>query len=459
MATRVDHDAELERALTFDEPFFCEGKAKIERFELTFADKETIGLAHQADFVKVLAVRSEPAPFGDGTRTRTDPGVRAAMRLKERERVRVTGFDPSTVTEEIAKALSPRWHLEAKLTDVLVYEAGGHFASHRDTPMEPEMIGTLVVALPIAYEGGAFVLDDGSGPAKIDMHATRGTVRWVAFFGDVDHVVEKVASGHRVTLAYRLTRTKRARDASDARVAPFGEALAAAIADPTWFPDGGELCVPCARRAIVEKGKSSVPIDALHDVDRELADQARARGLDVDVVPIVAAAHEARKKAHWLDADDYAQLKRPLTEGETSAFGEILTFAREAVSDEDDDLDASSLEDVIASEDVHVVSRARARSSLIAEGMFSATGYFGNEYYEALLYAFVALRLRVPSAVVRGVAKAPKPARAAPRVRVVHAKFGEGDVLAEEGSGDAAMVTVAFASGTKKLLKRFVKPA
>jgi predicted 2-oxoglutarate/Fe(II)-dependent dioxygenase YbiX len=66
--------------------------------------------------------------------------------------------------------------------------------------MEPEMIGTLVVALPSAYEGGALVFDDGSGPRAVDLRATKGTVRWVAFFGDVDHVVERVTSGHRVTL-------------------------------------------------------------------------------------------------------------------------------------------------------------------------------------------------------------------------------------------------------------------
>jgi hypothetical protein len=454
----IAHEQQIERALQFDEPIFCEGTAKLEALALTFADGEKISLTKPADFVKELLARSEPAPFGDGTRTKTDPNVRAAARATDRERVRVAGFDPTSVLEEIEKALSPRWHLEAKLTDVLVYGEGGHFASHRDTPMEPEMLGTLVVALPIAYEGGALALDDGAGRTKVDLRAAKGKARWVAFFGDVDHVVERVASGHRVTLAYRLTRTKKARDASDARAAAFGVALDAAIADPAWCPDGGELCVPCARRVIVEKGKSSAPIDALRDVDRDLAEAARARRLDVDVVPFIGAAHEPRKRG-WLDADDYARLSRPLTQAEAAALEETITFANEATSDEFDDVDASTLGRFIASQDVIVLARPAAQSSLLAEGIFSATGHFGNEHYDALLYEFVALRVRIPSAVDRGVAKAPKPARAAPRARVVHPKFGEGDVLLEEGNGDAATVTVQFAGGTKKLLKRFVKPA
>jgi hypothetical protein len=209
---------------------------------------------------------------------------------------------------------------------------------------------------------------------------------------------------------------------------------------------------------IVAKGKRSAPIESLRDTDRELADAAHALGLEVDVVPFVGAAMSARKRARWLDSEEYAQLARPLTDSEARAFKDAFTFADEASSDEAEDLDATTLGNVIADEqaEVCVVSRAAAQSTLLAEGLFSATGYFGNEYYDAVLYAFVALRIRVPSAVARGVAKAPKAAPAPPRARVRHAKFGEGEVLAEEGAGDAATVTVQFAGGTKKLLRRFV---
>lgn len=50
----------------------------------------------------------------------------------------------------------------------------------------------------------------------------------------------------------------------------------------------------------------------------------------------------------------------------------------------------------------------------------------------------------------------PPPAPAGPR-RVVHPKFGEGTVVAQEGEGDEAKLEIAFAVGTKKLQAKFVR--
>ena len=46
--------------------------------------------------------------------------------------------------------------------------------------------------------------------------------------------------------------------------------------------------------------------------------------------------------------------------------------------------------------------------------------------------------------------------REAPPKRVRHAKFGEGDVVALEGTGDQAKLVIDFADGRKTLLRRFV---
>src|SRR4051812_3640042 len=98
-------------------------------------------------FVETLLANAEPAPFGDGTRTRVDRAVRDALRLRARASVEVIGFDPEKagVLEAVERALSPREKLRATLTDVLVYPPGGKFERHVDTPRGPEMVGTLVV--------------------------------------------------------------------------------------------------------------------------------------------------------------------------------------------------------------------------------------------------------------------------------------------------------------------------
>lgn len=53
-------------------------------------------------------------------------------------------------------------------------------------------------------------------------------------------------------------------------------------------------------------------------------------------------------------------------------------------------------------------------------------------------------------------AAAPPTPLPAPR-RVVHAKFGEGTVVSQEGEGDDAKLAIAFSGGVRRLQARFVK--
>ncbi|HEX9639697.1 MAG TPA: hypothetical protein VGB13_00120, partial [Candidatus Krumholzibacteria bacterium] len=98
----------------------------------------------------------------------------------------------------------------AELHALNIYERGGHFVHHKDTPRDRGCFGTLVVCLPIHFLGGELILSKES--TRIFDWSARHSywggrkppceLNWAAFYGDVDHAVEPVTSGARVTLRY-----------------------------------------------------------------------------------------------------------------------------------------------------------------------------------------------------------------------------------------------------------------
>ena len=121
-------------------------------------------------------------------------------------------------------------NLTARFHKMNVYETGGFFADHKDTPRSELHFGSLVVCLPCAFEGGVLTVDHlgekrdvdwgrffrPSGmytwqkdyAARLAAHTPPRTLRWAAFFGDANHKVVPVASGARVTLAFELYRER-----------------------------------------------------------------------------------------------------------------------------------------------------------------------------------------------------------------------------------------------------------
>src|SRR5688572_33390669 len=124
---------ELRRVLaSLDEPTYCEGTVRVaERLAIMLPDGD-VAAVDDPGFVEWLVEHGEMAPFGHGGETKVDPAVRLATRLVARGAAEVTGFDPADILGEVEQVLSPRTHLVAKLTDVLVYDVGGHFDFHKD---------------------------------------------------------------------------------------------------------------------------------------------------------------------------------------------------------------------------------------------------------------------------------------------------------------------------------------
>lgn len=83
-----------------------------------------------------------------------------------------------------------------------VYGKGGFFKSHVDSPTEPGMIGTVVVALPSEHEGGELIVDKKE--ISFSSKSKESLIQYAAFFSDLPHEIKPVTSGFRITITFRL---------------------------------------------------------------------------------------------------------------------------------------------------------------------------------------------------------------------------------------------------------------
>src|SRR5258708_26755442 len=198
-------------------PFSCEGTCFPDmpatfifsdqtRFEVT----RVKNAYEQKNELKPLLEHCKPAPFGDGKKTRYDRTVRDAFQLKaEQGGCSIENFDPESagILKRIQRQLVPHDPnpISAELYTINVYTDGGHFAPHKDTPRGNDMFGTLVVCLPSQFRSGHLVLSHRGVVQKYDWRSATekqkspNQLRWVAFFGDVDHQIERSGRGARVT--------------------------------------------------------------------------------------------------------------------------------------------------------------------------------------------------------------------------------------------------------------------
>jgi len=120
------------------------------------------------------------------------------------------------------------------------------------------MFGSLVVVYPTPHEGGAlylrhhgheWIFDSAQALAAVG----QPTIGYVALFGDVEHEVAPVTSGHRITLTYNLYfdigGPVSENDAVSERLIPpqppnqegFREAFNGLLGNPEFMADGGTL--------------------------------------------------------------------------------------------------------------------------------------------------------------------------------------------------------------------------
>ena len=147
----------------------------------------------------------QPARFGRGEETLTDPDVRDTWEIPK-HLVRADWDSTvlkdvlATVKEELG--LPPAAGLTADLHSLLVYEPNQFFLAHQDSEKDDSMVGTLVVTLPSGFTGGELMV--GHNEEWTAYRGSKTALSLVAFYADCRHEVLKVKSGYRITLTYNL---------------------------------------------------------------------------------------------------------------------------------------------------------------------------------------------------------------------------------------------------------------
>src|ERR1017187_999278 len=417
-------------------PFTCGGTLVPEQpVTLCFPDKTQIPVLRAGDtfeqerLLRPLVERCAVAAFGGGRKTRYDLTVRDALAFKSAGGAfSVLHFDPAAmgILEQIRRELAPHLPdaLTAELYNLNVYTRGGHFVPHKDTPRGSDMLGTLVVCLPSQFSHGAFVVKHHGVFQTYDWgqaireQAEPARIHWAAFFGDVDHQIERVWGGLRLTSTYlirrgantgRSTVPGRGREALNTLVR---QELRALLDDRKFLAKGGTLAFPCShlyhRDARFQRRQhplSRQTLSALKGRDHEVAVAAMDEGLNVTLDPYMIETC----------ADETWQLDHFPTAREKAALGYQMAGAdfEDALAVRASSEDAGDFDVVWVDPPPHFSGQPTMYPE-IAEGRppvadpdlpalmhlhaceYSATGYFGNEGSEIDLYVYGALHVAIP---------------------------------------------------------------
>jgi hypothetical protein len=408
-------------------PFSCEGTFVPDKpVTLVFKDQTRFEVIcaksafDQENELRPLLEHCKPAPFGEGKKTRYDRRVRDALQLKaENGGFTVENFDPESagILKKVQRELVPhdRNPISAELYTVNVYTDGGHFAPHKDTPRGSDMFGTLVVGLPSQFANGKLVLSHRGVVQKFDwgraIQAQKkpNQLHWAAFFGDVDHQIDRIWGGARVTLTYLLRRGAGglpSRGAASEDLAPrVQEAWQSLLADQSFLPDGGILAYPCChlyhQDARFQQKQSPITrqsVTMLKGRDHLVAATALQAGLKVTFHPYMFENC----------ADETWQLDRFPTPNEKARLGSQMdstdlenTLPIRASSEREGDFGVTWLEPPPSSDKTSWRSGKADDSELpgaahLHSCEYCPWGYFGNEGSEIDLYTYAALHIKIP---------------------------------------------------------------
>jgi len=386
------------------------------RFEVTPARNPF----DQKNELKPLLEHCKPAPFGDGKKTRYDRMVRDALQLKaEKGGFSIENFDPESagILTKVQREIIPHDPnpIAAELYTVNVYTDGGHFAPHKDTPRGSDMFGTLVVCLPSQFANGKLVLRHRGVVQKFDwgraIQAQKkpNQLHWAAFFGDVDHQIERIWSGARVTLTYLLRRGAGGAPSHDAAcedLAPrVQEAWCALLADKSFLPEGGILAYPCChlyhQDARFQQKQSPITrqsVTMLKGRDHLVTATALQAGLKVTFKPYMFenCADETWQLDRFPTRNEQARLGSQMDSADLAKILPIL-----ASSEEKGNFGVTWIEPPPMSDQTSWRSEQDDDSELpVAAHLHSCEycpwGYFGNEGSEIDLYTYAALHIGIP---------------------------------------------------------------
>jgi hypothetical protein len=237
-------------------------------------------------------------------------------------------------------------------------------------------------------------------------------IHWAAFFGDVDHSIEEVRWGWRITLTYVLRRGGGASRAPAPRgsiAARFEAALDEAMRDRRFFARGVTLAFPCfhmySRQAAFQKPRrgrlTEESIQKLKGRDHDVAAAGLHARLPVTLEPylIETCADERWRLEQFPPAESRGLLGDQVTESDLE---DALSIS--ARSEEDEDLGVTWVLPPPGA-DTPLKPRADRVEAEAGEPCsehfhsceYSPTGYFGNEGSETDFYLYAALHVTIPA--------------------------------------------------------------
>ncbi|KAF1934873.1 hypothetical protein EJ02DRAFT_159074 [Clathrospora elynae] len=215
--------------------------------------------SEQADeSIAKLVHGTRPASFGYQGNVNIDESYRKASKLDTS--AFSTNFCPyeAGIIDVIGQALLPQhsnqFHgIRAELYKLNVYQAPyGLFEPHVDIPRSDLQLGSLVVCLPCVHEGGQLVVRHQGHATTFSWTGSTKDIQWAAFYSDCEYQFLEVTSGHRITLTYNLFVRRGLgelaghAEALDVHQLPLYQEVKAAIANPAFMVEGGDLGKYCS---------------------------------------------------------------------------------------------------------------------------------------------------------------------------------------------------------------------
>ncbi|KAK4549812.1 hypothetical protein LTR36_005113 [Oleoguttula mirabilis] len=323
--------------------------------------------------------------------------------------------------------------LRAELYKLNVYSGPhGLFKPHVDTPRSDMQIGSLVVCLPVPFEGGALAVRHQGQEVVHDWSAgmcadNKMVIQWAAFYSDCEHEVLKVTAGHRITLTYNLFLTPgtgllagKALSLQPSQL-PLSQQMKVSCATPEFMPQGGYIGFmlthgyPHTHKDLhhfvpnMLKGSDIVLYEAMHAVGLSSA----LEPIDSDSLP----GHDALQHLERLHQANRRSWKNQHTEIGTHEANSRLAATEieyepdenSELCEEDVDMDSSEYEDVHEkTRNAPMKQRMRAREKIVwiggggQEELSKAYLAYGNQAELKVKYSKVALLVKVPSWAERG---------------------------------------------------------
>jgi hypothetical protein len=171
--------------------FFATGRCEIFAPRLEVDGVGPIALPLLPAQAAALVAVAEQAPYGRGSDTLVDTDVRRTWQIAA-ERVQLGGRhwdqDLADIVARCAAGLGISEPVSAEFYQLLVYDTGSFFLSHRDTEKAPGMFATLVVVLPSLYSGGELCIRHGEREVCLDLFSPEpAEIAYAAFYADCRH--------------------------------------------------------------------------------------------------------------------------------------------------------------------------------------------------------------------------------------------------------------------------------